>query len=195
VPEVKEPAFLKGKIAMSTESVALDPAFDLASLDEQKVDVFRRRMKSRLLAGGFMLTKMPLGFFAGLRVEEMSTAFCRTGLPYGWRTTNPFRSMYFAAQSMAAELSTGALAMLAVELAPAPVSMLITNLEAEFGKKATSWTTFTCEAGREILEAVAHTVATGEPVTARVETVGRMADGMEVSRFHFTWSFKRRTQH
>jgi len=178
---------------MSAESSAPVPAFDLESLDSRQVEAFRRRMQSRLLAGGFMLTKMPLGFFAGLRVEEISTARCRTGLPYGWRTTNPFRSMYFAAQSMAAELSTGALAMLAVELAPAPVSMLITNLEAEFGKKATTWTTFACEAGREIFEVVAHTVATGEAVTARVETVGRMTDGTEVSRFHFTWSFKRRS--
>lgn len=178
---------------MPAESIALDPAFDFESLDSKQIDVFRRRMQSRFLSGSFMLTKMPLGLFAGLRVEEVSMARCRTGLPYGWRTTNPFRSMYFAAQSMAAELSTGALAMLAVELAPEPVSMLITNLEAEFGKKATTWTTFTCEAGREIFEAVAYTVATGEAVTARVETVGRMVDGTEVSRFRFTWSFKRRT--
>ena len=84
--------------------------------------------------------------------------------------------------------------MLAVELAPAPVSMLITDLEAQFGKRATTWTTFTCEQGPELFRAVAHTVATGEPITQRVETVGRMTDGTEVSRFHFTWSFKRRSQ-
>ena len=35
---------------------------------------------------------------------------------------------------------------------------------------------------------------TGEPATASVETVGRMADGTEVSRFVFTWSFKTRTR-
>ena len=178
---------------MSVESATLEPTFDLESLDPSRVDLFRSRMQNPFLSGAFMLRKMPLGFFAGLKVEDISTEQCRTGLPYGWRTTNPFRSMYFAAQSMAAELSTGALAMLAVELAPKPVSMLITNLEAEFGKKATTWTTFTCEEGPKIFEAVAHTVATGEPVTARVETVGRMTDGVEVSRFHFTWSFKKRS--
>lgn len=178
---------------MSAESTTLTPSFDLDSLDPDKIDQVRSRLQNPFLARMFMLQKMPLGFFAGLRVEELTTTHCRTGLPYGWRTTNPFRSMYFAAQSMAAELSTGALAMMAVHLAPAPVSMLITNLEAEFGKKATTWTTFTCEEGPKLFDVVAHTVATGEPVTARVETVGRMSDGVEVSRFHFTWSFKKRS--
>ena len=178
---------------MSAEAAVLTPTFDLEALDPNRVEAFSRRMRNPFLISGFMLTKMPLGFFAGLRVEEISPTRCRTGLPYGWRTTNPFRSMYFAAQSMAAELSTGALAMLAVELAPVPVSMLITGMEVDFGKKATTWTTFTCEGGKELFAAVAHTVDTGEAATARVETVGHMADGVEVSRFHFTWSFKKRS--
>ena len=113
-------------------------------------------------------------------------------MPYGWRSTNPFRSIYFAAQSMAAERSTGAIAMLAVELAPVPVTMLITSLESSFTKKATSKVTFTCEEGGRLFAAVRETVETGEPAIARVETVGRMADGTEVSRFVFTWSFKKR---
>lgn len=163
-----------------------------AGLDAGKLERFRRRMLNPFLIRGFMLVKMPLGLFAGLALESLDAERCETTVPYGWRSTNPFRSIYFAAQSMAAELSTGALAMLAVELAPAPVAMLITGLEAGFTKKATSRVTFTCEGGDEIFAAVHQAVATGEPATARVETVGRMADGTEVSRFVFTWSFKKR---
>lgn len=140
----------------------------------------------------FMLKSLPLAFIAGLRVNELDFRRCVVSVPYGWRTQNPFRSTYFAAQSMAAEMSTGALGMLAVRLAPVPVSMLIVGLEASFGKKATSRAYFTCEAGDELFAAVRRTCEDGESHSAKVETVGRMADGAEVSRFSFTWSFKKK---
>lgn len=160
--------------------------------DHSGIDRWRRRMLNPLFLRLFMLTKLPLGWMAGLRLKSLTRERCQTTVPYGWRTTNPFRSIYFAAQSMAAELSTGALAMLAVESAPIPVAFLIVELEAAFGKKATALTTFTCEGGELIFAAVQETLRTGEPATAKVETVGRMADGTEVSRFTFTWSFKKR---
>ena len=161
--------------------------------DPRAVARFRKKMMSPFLWRLFMLMKLPLGLFAGMRLATIEPERCQTVIRYGWRNTNPFRSMYFAAQSMAAELSTGALALLATELAPSSVAMLITGLEASFGKKATGRVTFTCEAGDEIFAAVRETVASGAPVTVRAETVGRMEDGTEVSRFVFIWSFKRRS--
>ncbi len=157
------------------------------------VERFRRRMTHPLLMRLYMLVKLPLGLFAGMRVKSIDGERCETQIRYGWRNTNPFRSMYFAAQSMAAELSTGALGLLAVEAAPQSVAMLITGMEVTFGKKATGLVTFTCEDGAGIFGAVRETVATGEPAVVRAATVGRMADGTEVSRFVFTWSFKRRS--
>ena len=170
-------------------SIAAAPAADL---DAAKMERIRRRMLNPFLFRAFMLAKLPLGLCAGMRLRSLDAGRCQTTVPYGWRSTNPFRSIYFAAQSMAAELSTGAIAMLAVESAPAPVAMLITGLESTFTKKATSLTTFTCEEGARLFAAVRETVVTGEPAVTRVETVGRMADGTEVSRFVFTWSFKKR---
>lgn len=153
----------------------------------------RRRMTSALPMRLFLLAKMPLAFVAGLSIRELSPERCAVAVPYGWRTTNPFRSTYFAALSMAAELSTGALALAAVELAPASVAMLITHLEAEFGRKATGTATFTCESGTEIFAAVRAALASTEPTTVRATTVGRLADGTEVARFAFVWSFKKRS--
>lgn len=170
------------------ESAVLNPP----TLDESAVERLQRRMKNPFMLPLFMLAKLPLGLFAGLRVRSLETDRCTTSLPYGWRTTNPFRSIYFAAQSMAAELSTGALAKLAVEASPASVAMLITGLEAEFGKKANAEVKFTCEDGEKIFAAVCEAAAGDEPVVVRAATVGRMGDGTEVSRFVFTWSFKRR---
>jgi hypothetical protein len=152
------------------------------------------RLKNPFLLRGFMLGRLPLALVAGLRVRDLDTERCVTTVPYGWRTTNPFRSTYFAALAMAAEMSTGALAMLATELAAAPVALIIVDLQASFEKKAQSTTTFTCEDGRKAFDAVAETVRTGEPATARMETVGRSPDGTVVARFVFTWSFKRRSK-
>jgi len=157
-------------------------------------DLLLRRMRRPFLMRLFFLAKLPLALVAGLRVREISAERCVTSVPYGWRSTNPFRSTYFAALAMAAELSTGALAMLATELAPAPVAMLIVGLEASFEKKATGLTTFVCADGAGAAAAVAETVRTGEPATARMDSVGTLPDGTVVARFAFTWSFKKRSR-
>lgn len=158
-------------------------------VDTPAVAKLRRRMLSPWLMRGFMLTKLPLALVAGLKVRELDAEHCTVTVPYGWRSTNPFRSTYFAALSMAAEMSTGALAMLEVELAPKPVSMLITGMTAEFGKKATGLTAFTCADGRGLADAVARAV-TGEPNTFEAVSTGTSQDGTVVARFTFTWSFK-----
>lgn len=157
-------------------------------------DKLRSRMRNPWLMRLYMLAKLPLALIAGVRVREMDRERCVVTIPYGWRTTNPFRSTYFAALGMAAEMSTGALSMAVVQSAPAPVAMLIVNLEASFEKKATALTTFTCEDGAKAIAAVEETLRTGEPATARLTSVGRMPDGTEVARFAFTWSFKKRSK-
>jgi uncharacterized protein DUF4442 len=157
-------------------------------------DKLRSRLLNPFLLRGYLLAKVPLALIAGLRVRELTAERCVATIPYGWRTTNPFRSTYFAALSMAAEMSTGALSGVAAGSAPAPVAMLIVGLEASFGKKATSLTAFTCEDGAKAAAAVAETVRTGERALARMETVGRSPDGTEVARFTFTWSFKKRSK-
>jgi hypothetical protein len=162
--------------------------------DPAEVARLAARLKSPLQFRLYLLAKLPLALFAGLRVRELDAGRCAVSVLYGWRSTNPFRSTYFAALSMAAEMSTGALAMMATQLASQPVALIIVGLEATFEKKAQALTTFTCEEGAKAFAAVAATVATGEAAVARMETVGRAADGLVVARFAFTWSFKRRSQ-
>jgi hypothetical protein len=95
---------------------------------------------------------------------------------------------------MAAELSTGALAMLAIRSSEESVSMLVSNMSANFTKKATQRTTFVCENGLDIFQAVHETVETGKGVTIDVRTIGTMPDGQQVSEFTFQWSFKKRSK-
>ena len=94
-----------------------------------------------------MLQKLPSAFFAGLRIREFDEHRAVVTVRYKWFTQNPFRSMYFAVQSMAAEMSTGLLASGQVYQRNPTVSMLVVGLEAKFFKKATDLIAFTCEDG------------------------------------------------
>ena len=170
------------------------PEVAATASSDARGEALRRRMLSPLSMRFYFLAKLPLALFAGLRVRELSRERCVTSVPYGWRSTNPFKSTYFAAQAMAAELSTGSIALFATQLAPESVAFLIVGLEATFEKKATALTTFTCPDGAKAFAAVEETLRTGEGTTARLETVGTAPDGTVVSRFAFTWSFKRRTR-
>src|SRR4029079_2150345 len=106
--------------AMAEPARSTPPILDPRSPAAER---FRRRMTSPLAMRGFFLAKLPLALAAGVRLQELSAEQCTTSVPYGWRSTNPFRSTYFAALAMAAELSTGALGSFATSIAPAPVAM------------------------------------------------------------------------
>ena len=80
---------------------------------------------------------LPLAAFAGLRITRLDEHACSVRLPGGWRTRNPFGSTYFAAQAMAAEMSTGAPGLALREDAPRSVSMLPVGVRASYLKRLT----------------------------------------------------------
>ena len=114
-------------------------------------------------------------------------------LPGGWRTRNPFRSTYFAAQAMAAEMSTGAPGQPARAGAPASVSMLVTGIRGVFTKKIVGESVFTFAEVAAMRAAVDRAAESGEAVTFVARSVGRTAEGMAAAEFEITWSFKRRS--
>ncbi|MBL7792865.1 MAG: DUF4442 domain-containing protein [Saprospiraceae bacterium] len=138
----------------------------------------------------YLWFKLPSAGFWGLRVRSCTTTKGEVSIPYNWFTQNPFRSTYFAAQCGAAEMSTGLLAMAAIR-GSGPVSMLVTQVEAVFTKKATGLVVFTCEEGQQIINAVERVVNSGEAQTITVSSVGvQQNNGQEVARMRITWSFK-----
>lgn len=133
-----------------------------------------------------------MGFLAGLRIRELDENKCVTSVPFKWLTKNPFRSMYFAVQSMAAELSTATPCLLAVQGHQPSIAFIIVDLKASFYKKATGRVFFSCVDGLNAFDAVDAAIKTGEPQTAVFKTEGKMKDGTLVSSFEVTWSFKQR---
>ena len=140
----------------------------------------------------YLLFSPPMGWIAGLRVREINEHRCVTSVPFKWLNKNPFKSTYFAVQSMAAELSTATACLLAVQGQQPSVAFIIVDLKANFTKKATDRVYFTCEDTKKAFDAVQQCIASGESTQATFKTVGKMKDGTIVSEFEFTWSFKQR---
>jgi hypothetical protein len=154
---------------------------------------FIRLMKHPLKFRMFLLSKLPSAYFTGVRVKEVDEKKCVTTVPYKWFSKNPFRSTYFASLAMAAEMSTGALSMAHLYKRKPSVSMLLVKLEAEYFKKATGKTSFTCDDGELISKTIEDSVATGEARAVRARSTGRNEEGEIVAEFFITWSFKARS--
>jgi len=140
----------------------------------------------------FTFFKLPSCWWSGVRVNHIDPEKCVVSVKHKWFNQNPFKSMYFAVQAMAAELSTGALVMSYIQESNAKVSMLVANNEATFTKKATGRITFTCDNGLAIKDAIQQTVKTGEGQTVWMESTGVNEDGVQVSKFRFEWTVKRK---
>lgn len=154
---------------------------------------YLKQLSNPILQRLFLFAKLPSAFFMGIKVRSVTSSEAKVTVPYSWRSQNPFKSTYFAAQAAAAEMSTGVLAMLALQ-GRGKVSMLITKMEATYGKKAISKATFTCLEGQKVMDAVKKAIETGEGQEVKMLTIGTQIDKngqeVEVSRFFFTWSFK-----
>ena len=157
-----------------------------------KSESVRRRLLKPMTFWLYLWAKLPLGACAGLSLESLDESSCVVALPGGWRTQNPFRSTYFAAQLMAAEMSTGAPALVLVEGAPASVAMLLREVRAVYTKRiqGRSRYVFSDLAGmRAVVERAAQS---GESETYTGRSIGHGPDGVPASEFELTWSFKRR---
>ncbi len=138
----------------------------------------------------FLFSKLPSAFFSGVRVKNLDEEKCSVTVPYKWFSQNPFRSTYFACLAMAAEMSTGTLGLMHIHKRKPAVSMLVIKLEANYFKKATGLTTFTCTEGKEIQRAIENTIANGEAQTITAKSVGTNEAGETIAEFFITWSFK-----
>ncbi|RYD72282.1 MAG: thioesterase, partial [Sphingobacteriales bacterium] len=143
------------------------------SSSDKFFDLVRNPIKFRI----FLLTKLPSAFFSGVRVRYADEQKAVVTIPYKWFSTNPFRSTYFACLSMAAEMSTGVLAMAHTYNEDPAVSMLVLKVEGSFSKKATGITTFTCEDGGMVKKVIREAASSGKGTVVTMRSVGVNKDG------------------
>lgn len=138
----------------------------------------------------FLILKLPSAWLCGVRVQELDPLQCQVTVKHSWINKNPFNSMYFAVQAMAAELSTGALVMNHIKESGQKISMLVAQNKASFTKKATGRIRFLCTDGDIVSRAVERAIATGEGQTFWMRSSGTNKEGVVVSTFEFQWTIK-----
>jgi hypothetical protein len=138
----------------------------------------------------FLLFNLPAAYFTGVRVKSITETTCVTTVKHRWINQNPFKSMFWAVQGMAAELSTGAMVMAAIKKSDQRISMLVANNKAMFSKKARGRITFSCTDGDLIQKAIENAIKTQEGQTVWMKAEGKDSKGDVVSVFEFEWTVK-----
>ena len=137
-----------------------------------------------------LLTQLPIAWIAGLKLFSYSEEACSISVKLGFLNKNPFKSMFWAVQGMAAELSSGLLCIDNIKKSKHHVSMLVVEQKAQFFKKAKGKIIFSCKQGMDIKDIIQKAIATKESQTITLKSDGIDEAGDKVSSFEFVWSFK-----
>ena len=151
---------------------------------------FRQKILNKWIFKTFMFAKLPMAWFAGLSASKLTANETHVTVKYKWITQNPFKSIYVAVLSMAAEMSTGLPVMMYIQDEKLKISMLVTGCEAIFTKKAVGLITFKCIDGSLVSESVKKAINTKEGVDMVLESRGYDLNNNEVATFKFKWSIK-----
>ena len=140
----------------------------------------------------FLFFKLPSAYWSGVRVKSINNNECVVSVKLNWFNKNPFKSIFWAVQGMAAELSTGMLVSKQISDRKINVSMLVISSSSNFYKKAVGRIKFNCIQGNE-LKNVFDKLDEKNP-TNKITMFSKGIDevGDVVSDFKFEWSFKRK---
>lgn len=139
-----------------------------------------------------LLRILPLAFIAGLRLQRVDGQACHVRLKYSYLTQNPFRSIYFAALAMAAEMCSGLPALLYLRRSKVNSSMLVTEMTSVYHKKAIGLITFKFEEVALLEAAIREAVDAPDGRTFDAVSKGFNDQGECVATFTVRWSFRKR---
>ena len=139
----------------------------------------------------WMLFKLPAAWLTGVRISSISDTKCEVKVRFKWINQNPYRSMFWAVQGMAAELTTGMLLTKSIQESNTNISMLLIGNKSNFYKKAVGKIKFICDQGETAKELID---LTKKNIThkAWLKAKGFDETGDIVSEFDFEWSCKKR---
>ena len=139
----------------------------------------------------WMLFKLPAAWLTGVRILSISDTKCEVKVRFKWINQNPYRSMFWAVQGMAAELTTGMLLTKSIQESNTNISMLLVANKSNFYKKAVGKIKFICDQGENAKELIN---LTKKNIThkAWLKAKGFDETGDMVSEFDFEWSCKKR---
>jgi hypothetical protein len=137
----------------------------------------------------FLFFKLPAAWLTGVRVTSINDAECEVKVRFRWINQNPYRSMFWAVQGMAAELTTGMLLTKCIQDSKTNISMLLVGNKSNFYKKAVGKIKFICDEGENAKELINLTKQNNKH-KAWLKAKGIDESGDIVSEFYFEWSCK-----
>ena len=155
-------------------------------INETKLEKEYKSLRGRTKFRIFTALSMPAAWFSGIRMDKIDHETCTTSLPGGWRSQNPFKTMYWAVQGMGAELATGAAPFAISRSMDERLRMFVVGTEAKFVKRAKGRITFTCNDVAKARVAIEESLNTGEAVEIDLTSQGKDSEGEIVSE----WVFK-----
>ena len=153
---------------------------------------YLKKVNNRFLYSLFLIQKLPIAWISGLKVADVTKDTAKVNIKFKYLNKNPFKSMYFACQAMAAEMSTGLLALGCLDAQAEKVSMLVLDLNCSFTKKAIGTIQFVCDDGAKVKACIDEAVETGKGVVCVMQSKGFNEAGDCVSTFNITWTFKKK---
>jgi len=158
-------------------------------------DVLRDRelLKANLMVNAFGITKIPMLFFIGPVVEELSDERVVMKIPFRKRVKNHVGSMYFGALMAGADLAGGLAAIKYAADKRLKLSLVFKDAKGEFLKRAEGDTIFVCKQVKDIRRLIDQAVADGERHNMPVEVTAYVPskEGDEpVAKFVLTASVK-----
>ena len=139
----------------------------------------------------WMLFKLPAAWLTGVRLSLINEGKCEVKVRFKWINQNPYRSMFWAVQAMAAELTIGMLLTKSIQDSNSDISMLLVSNKSSFYKKAVGKITFVCDEG-EIAKQLINSTIKNTTSKAWFKAKGYDEAGDQVSEFDFEWSCKKR---
>ena len=158
-------------------------------VDEERLASEIKKIKSPIRFLLWTFRKFPASRFSGLRMDKLDAESCVVSIPGGWRSQNPFSSMYWAVQGMGAELATGAAPFAMSRAIPEKLRMFVIGTEATFTKRAKGRISFTCKDVIAAREAIELSASSREPVECDMKSIGTDSSGDVVSEWIFKWNF------
>ena len=150
-------------------------------------------MKKKILKFNlYTFFNLPSAWWSGVRVTSFDDNLAEVSVRHRWVNQNPFGSIFWAVQGMAAELSTAIFVMRAIKKTDLPFSMLVINNSATFKKKAKGLIKFHCRQGIEVSQVVQNAIISGKAKKITLKSVGKDISGDVVSAFEFEWTIKRK---
>ena len=139
----------------------------------------------------WMLFKLPAAWLTGVRLTLIDESKCEVKVRFKWINQNPYRSMFWAVQAMAAEITIGMLLTKSIQDSNSDISMLLVSNKSSFYKKAVGKITFVCDEG-EIAKQLINSTIKNTSSKAWFKAKGYDEAGDQVSEFDFEWSCKKR---